>query len=84
MKPKYMWTRLKQFIPAKSKNSCTSYLEIDNQALTENDKITDTFSNLFCSIGHYLGKMFDNSLPEIEQLMPNSSFGIPKMSDSFV
>ena len=29
MKPKYMWTRLKQFIPSKFKNSCTAYLEID-------------------------------------------------------
>jgi hypothetical protein len=84
MKPKDMWTRLKQFIPSKSKNSCTSYLEIDNQAVTENDKIADIFNNFFCSIGHNLGKNFDNSFPEIEQLMPNSSFSIPKMSESFV
>ena len=84
MKPKYMWTRLKQFIPSKSKNSCTSYLEIDNQAVTENDKIADILNNFFCSIGHNLGKNFDNSFPEIEQLMPNSSFSIPKMSESFV
>jgi hypothetical protein len=83
MKPKDMWTCLKQFIPSKSKNSCTSYLEIDNQAVTENDKIAQ-LNNFFCSIGHNLGKNFDNSFPEIEQLMPNSSFSIPKMSESFV
>ena len=84
MKPKYMWTRLKQFISSKSKNSCTSYLEIDNQAVTENDKIADTFNNFFCSIGHNLGKQNYISLPEIQQPMPNSSCSIPKMSESFV
>lgn len=84
MKSKDMWTHLKQFILSKSKNSCTSYLEIDNQAVTENEKIADTFNNFFCSTDHNLGKNFDNSLPEIEQLMPNSSFSIPKMSEGFV
>lgn len=84
MKPKDMWTRLKQFIPSKSKNCNTSYLEVDELTITENSDIANAFNDFFCSIGHNLGIHFDNSLPDMEQLMPNDSFSIPKMTENFV
>ena len=38
-KPKDMWTRLKQFLPSKSNTSTLSYLEVDGESVTSNDKI---------------------------------------------
>jgi hypothetical protein len=33
---------------------------------------------VFCNIGHDIGKHFDSSLPEVEQLQPVGSFKIQK------
>ena len=59
-KPKDMWTRLKQFLPSKCNNIQTSYLQINDTCISQNDQIADAFNYLFCNIGHNLGKNFDD------------------------
>ena len=68
-KPKDMWTRLKQFLPSKCNTIQTSYLQIDNTCISQNDQIAHAFNDFFCNIGHNLGKNFDDKLPDVEQLM---------------
>jgi hypothetical protein len=82
-KPKDMWTRLKQFLPSKCNTIQTSYLQIDNTCISQNDQIADVFNYFFCNIGHNLGNNCDDKLPDVEQLMPNGSFKILKMSVDF-
>ena len=50
----------------------------------QNDQIADAFNYFFCNIGHNLGKNSADKLRDVEQLMPNGSFKIPKMSVDFV
>ena len=75
---------MKQFLPSKCNTIQTSYLQIDYTCISQNDQIAHAFNDFFCNIGHNLGKNFDDKLPDVEQLMPNGSFKISKMSVDFV
>ena len=82
-KPKDMWSRLKH-LPSKTSHSTTSYLEVDGVNLIEPCHIANAFNDFFCGIGHKFASKFDNSLPRVQQLMPEGSFTIPDIQVDFV
>ena len=47
-------------------------------------KISNAFNDFFCDVGHKFATNFDESLPNIEQLMPKGSFTIPHVSKEFL
>ena len=83
-KPKDMWDRLKEFLPSKSTGVSTSYMEVDGETIAESNGVADAFNNFFCGVGHKFAENFDNSMPEVEQVMPEGSFSIPDISVDFI
>jgi hypothetical protein len=53
-KPKNMWSILKQFLPSASLGTSTSYLEIDDELVSDSYHISNAFDDFFCSIGKNL------------------------------
>ncbi|XP_062573471.1 uncharacterized protein LOC134235355, partial [Saccostrea cucullata] len=83
-KPKNMWDRIKEFLPSKRTQSTTTHLEVDGETITCPQEIANKFNDFFSNIGHKFASNFDNSLPTVPQQMPEGSFSIPFVSESFV
>lgn len=74
----------KQFLPSKSTSTTSTYIEINGETVSDIKDMANAFNKFFCGIGHKFAEKFDNSLPEIEHLMPRGSFSIPDISVDFV
>ena len=83
-KPKDMLDRLKEFLPSKSTGVSTSYLEVEGETITESNGVADAYNKFFCGKGHKFAENFDNSMPEVEQVMLKGSFSIPDISVHFI
>lgn len=83
-KPKDMWRELKQFLPNKSTSTTSTHIEINGETVSDSKNMANAFNDFFCGIGHKFAEKVNNSLPEIEQLMPRGSFSIPDISVDFV
>lgn len=73
-KPKDMWRELKQFFPSNSTSTTSTHIEVNGETVLDSKNMANAFNNFFCGIGHKFAEKFDNSLPEIKQLMPRGSY----------
>lgn len=46
--------------------------------------MANCFNDFFCNIGHEIGKQFDSSLQEVEQLKPPGSIKIPEITIEYI
>lgn len=83
-RPKDMWSRIKQFLPSKRNSTLCSQLQTESGTITSFESMANCFNDFFCSIGHEIGRQFDSSLPDVEQLKPPGSFKIPEITIQFI